>query len=87
MQSYDNPSEILPLQNLNYWAALEQHIWNKKYRKKVLKLAKEQEKTLEEQTGVALHEWQRQQVEQENIQDYIAEVLAEVEKSREKQEE
>jgi hypothetical protein len=54
--------------------------------KKVLKLAKEQEKTLEEQTGVELHEWQQQQVEQENIQDYMAEVFAEVEKSRKKQE-
>jgi hypothetical protein len=52
--------------------------------KKVLKLAKEQEKTLEEQTGVELHEWQQQQVEQENIQDYMAEVFAEVEKSRKK---
>lgn len=46
--------------------------------KRVLKLAKEQEKTLEEQTGVEL----QQQVEQENIQDYLTEVLAEVEKSR-----
>lgn len=34
MQSYDNLSEILSLKNPNYWAALEQHIWNKKYRKK-----------------------------------------------------
>ena len=55
--------------------------------KKVLKLAREQEKTLEEQTGVELHEWQQQQVEEENIQDYMAEVFAEVEKSRNKQEE
>ena len=53
--------------------------------KKVLKLAKEQEKNLEEQTGVELHEWQQQQVEQENIQDYMAEVFAEVEKSRKMQ--
>ena len=63
-------------------AHMEQEI-----QKKVLKLAKEQEKTLEEQTGVELHEWQQQQVEQENIQDYMAEVFAEVEKSRKKQEE
>lgn len=61
-------------------AHMEQEI-----QKKVLKLAKEQEKTLEEQTGVELHEWQQQQVEQENIQDYMAEVFAEVEKSRKKQ--
>ena len=27
--------------------------------KKVLKIAKEQEKTLEKQTGVELHEWQQ----------------------------
>ena len=60
-------------------AHMEQEI-----QKKVLKLAKEQEKTLEEQTGVELHEWQQQQVEQENIQDYMAEVFAEVEKSRKK---
>ena len=52
--------------------------------KKVLKLAKEHEKTLEEQTGVELHEWQQQQAEEENIQDYIVEVLAEV--ARKKQE-
>jgi hypothetical protein len=63
------------------------HIWNKKFRKKVLKLAKEQEKTLEEQTGVEIHEWQQEQIEQGNIQDYMAEVLAEVEKSRKKGEE
>jgi hypothetical protein len=50
--------------------------------KKVLKLVKEQEKTLEEQTGVELHE----QVEKETIRDYMAEVLAEVEKSRKMQE-
>jgi hypothetical protein len=62
-------------------AQMEQEI-----QKKVLKLAKEQEKTLEEQTGVELHEWQQEQEEQENIQDYMAEVLAEVEKSRKKQE-
>ncbi len=60
-------------------AHMEQEI-----QKKVLKLAKEQEKTLEEQTGVELHVWQQQQVEQENIQDYMAEVFAEVEKSRKK---
>jgi len=60
-------------------AHMEQEI-----QKKVLKLAKEQEKTLEEQTGVELHEWQQQQAEQENIQDYMAEVFAEVEKSRKK---
>jgi len=60
-------------------ANMEQEI-----QKKVLKLAKEQEKTLEEQTGVELHEWQQQQAEQENIQDYMAEVFAEVEKSRKK---
>ncbi|MGB8936425.1 MAG: hypothetical protein WCC17_15120 [Candidatus Nitrosopolaris sp.] len=54
--------------------------------KKVLKLAKEHEKTLEEQTGVELHEWQQQQAEEENIQEYMAEVLAEVEKSCKKQE-
>jgi hypothetical protein len=54
--------------------------------KKVLKLAKEHEKTLEEQTGVELHEWQQQQAEEENIQEYMAELLAEVEKSRKKQE-
>ncbi|MGB8023581.1 MAG: hypothetical protein WCF06_04600, partial [Nitrososphaeraceae archaeon] len=52
-------------------AHMEQEI-----QKKVLKLAKEQEKTLEEQTGVELHEWQQQQAEQENIQDYMAEVFA-----------
>jgi hypothetical protein len=52
--------------------------------KKVLKLAKEHEKTLEEQTGVEMHEWQQQQAEEENIQDYIVEVLAEV--ARKKQE-
>jgi hypothetical protein len=63
-------------------AHMEQEI-----QKKVLKLAKEQEKTLEEQTGVELHEWEQAQVEQENIQDYMAEALAEVEKSRKKQEE
>jgi hypothetical protein len=34
MQSYDNPSEILPLKNLNYWTVLEQRMWNKRYRKK-----------------------------------------------------
>ncbi|MDQ6862304.1 MAG: hypothetical protein M3044_00625 [Thermoproteota archaeon] len=62
-------------------AHMEQEI-----QKKVLKLAKEQEQTLEEQTGVELHEWQQQQAEQENIQDYMAEVFAEVEKSRKKQE-
>jgi hypothetical protein len=54
---------------------------------KLLKPAKEQEKTLEEQTGEELHQWQQQQAEHENIQDYIAEVFAEVEKSRKKQEE
>jgi hypothetical protein len=63
-------------------AHMEQEIQNK-----VLKLAKEQEKTLEEQTGEELHEWQQQQAEHENIQDYMAEVFAEVEKSRKKQEE
>jgi hypothetical protein len=61
-------------------AHMEQEI-----QKKVLKIAKEQEKTLEEQTGVELHEWQQQQVEQENIQNYMAEVFAEVEKSRKRQ--
>lgn len=50
--------------------------------KKVLKIAKEQEKTLEEQTGIEIHEWQQQKAEQENIQDYIAEILEEVKKSR-----
>ena len=54
--------------------------------KKVLKLAKEHEKTLEEQTGVELHEWEQEQVEQETIRDYMAEVLAEVEKSHKRQE-
>jgi hypothetical protein len=54
--------------------------------KKVLKLAKEHEKTLEEQTGVEMHEWQQQQAEEENMQDYIAEVLTEVKKSNKKQE-
>jgi hypothetical protein len=63
-------------------AHMEQEI-----QKKVLKLAKEQEKTLEEQTGVEIHEWQQEQIEQGNIQDYMAEVLAEVEKSRKKGEE
>ena len=54
-------------------------MWKKKQQiqKKVLKIAKEQEKTLQEQTGVELHEWQQQQAEQENIQEYVAEVLAE----------
>jgi hypothetical protein len=60
-------------------AQMEQEI-----QKKVLKLAKEQEKTLEEQTGVEIHEWQQEQVEIENIQDYMAEVFAEIEKSRKK---
>lgn len=50
-------------------------------------LAREQEETLEEQTGVELHEWQQEQAEQENIQDYVAEVLGEVEKSRKRGEE
>jgi hypothetical protein len=58
-------------------AHMEQEI-----QKRVLKLAKEQEKTLEEQTGVELHEWQQERVEQENIQDYMAEVFAELQKSR-----
>ena len=60
-------------------AQMEQEI-----QKKVLKLAKEQEKTLEEQTGVEIHEWQQEQAEHENIQDYMAEVFAEIEKSRKK---
>ena len=59
-------------------AHMEQEI-----QKRVLKLAKEHEKTLEEQTGVEL----QQQVEQENIQDYMAEVFAEVQKSRTRQKE
>jgi hypothetical protein len=59
-------------------AHMEQEI-----QKRVLKLAKEQEKTLEEQTGVE----QQQQVEQENILDYMAEVFAEVQKSRKRQKE
>ncbi len=63
-------------------ARMEQEI-----QKKVLKLAKEQEETLEEKTGVELHEWEQEQAEQENIQDYMAEVFAEVEKSRKKGEE
>ncbi len=63
-------------------ARMEQEI-----QKKVLKLAKEQEETLEDKTGVELHEWEQEQAEQENIQDYMAEVFAEVEKSRNKQEE
>jgi len=62
-------------------AQMEQQI-----QKKVLKIAKEQEKTLQEQTGVELHEWHQQQAEQENIQEYVAEVLAEVQKSLKKQE-
>ena len=33
-----------------------------------------------------LHEWEQEQVEQETIRDYMAEVLAEVEKSRKMQE-
>jgi len=41
-------------------------------------------KRLEEQTGVEIHEWQQEQAEQENIQDYMAEVFAEIEKSRKK---
>jgi len=60
-------------------AQMEQEI-----QKKVLKLAKEQERTLEEQTGVEIHEWQQEQAEHENIQDYMAEVFAEIEKSRKK---
>jgi len=60
-------------------AQMEQEI-----QKKVLKLAKEQERTLEEQTGVEIHEWQQEQAEYENIQDYMAEVFAEIEKSRKK---
>ena len=60
-------------------AQMEQEI-----QKKVLKLAKEQERTLEEQTGVEIHEWHQEQAEQENIQDYMAEVFAEIEKSRKK---
>jgi len=60
-------------------AQMEQEI-----QKKVLKLAKEQEMTLEEQTGVEIHEWQQEQAEHENIQDYMAEVFAEIEKSRKK---
>jgi hypothetical protein len=62
-------------------AQMEQQI-----QKKVLKIAKEQEKTLQEQTGVELHEWHQQRAEQENIQEYVAEVLAEVQKSLKKQE-
>jgi hypothetical protein len=54
--------------------------------KKVLKIAKEHERTLQEQTGVELHEWHQQRAEQENIQQYVAEVLAEVQKSLKKQE-
>lgn len=54
--------------------------------KRVLKLAKEHEKTLEEQTRVEMHEWQQQQAEEENMLDYMAEVLAEVKKSNKKQE-
>ena len=63
-------------------------MWKKKQQiqKKVLKIAKEQEKTLQEQTGVELHEWRQQHAEQENIQEYVAEVLAEVQKSLKKQE-
>ena len=53
-------------------AQMEQEI-----QKKVLKLAKEQERTLEEQTGVEIHEWQQEQAEHENIQEYMAEVFAE----------
>jgi hypothetical protein len=60
-------------------AQMEQEI-----QKKVLKLAKEQEKTLEEQTGVEIHEWRQEQAEHENIRDYMAEVFAEIEKSRKK---
>jgi hypothetical protein len=58
-------------------AQMEQQI-----QRKVLKIAKEQEKTLREQTGVELHEWHQQQAEQENIQEYVAEV----QKSLKKQE-
>jgi len=63
-------------------AQMEQEI-----QKKVLKIAKEQEETLQRQTGIELHDWEQQQEEQENIQGYMAEVLAEVEKSRKNQEE
>ena len=62
-------------------AQMEQQI-----QKKVLKIAKEHERTLQEQTGVELHEWHQQRAEQENIQEYVAEVLAEVQKSLKKQE-
>ena len=51
-------------------AQMEQEI-----QKKVLKLAKEQ-------TGVEIHEWQQEQAEHENIQEYMAEVFAEIEKPR-----
>jgi hypothetical protein len=47
--------------------------------KKVLKLAKEQEKTLEEQTGVEIHEWQEEPAEREKIE-YMTVVSEEVEK-------
>ena len=70
MQSYDNLSEILPKRI----ETIGQH-WNRhmeqEIQKKVLKPAKEQEKTLEEQTGVELHEWQQQQAEQGNIKKTI----------------
>ena len=51
-----------------------------------IKIAKEQEKTLEEQTGIEIHIWQQQKIEQES-QDYVAEVLAEVKKSRDEKNE
>lgn len=40
-----------------------------------------------QQTGIEIHIWQQQKIEQESIQDYVAEVLAEVKKSRDEKNE